>query len=430
MKRISLLLALIILLSVAYFVARSNEPAPASEDDPIFGGLEKEVDSLRIANDSLNLLAVRRGDNWFLVLPVKDRASRDLADVVEFLRASLVARVVERDAPDLSPYGLQVPRATVSLDGREVTIGSFNPTGDGIYLCRGGGSRDVLLAGKGFDAIPRLGAGRLRDRTPLLFPIRDILHIGLDGELQGDATRKGKIWSLTRSGVRASASDVWRLAAAIRESRIHRFLDEKRPAMSDASLLVVVQGDLFADTLAIGDPVPGAALRQAWASDRSMMFLVPVRLVDSLNVHVDSILDSRLFLADPRMAERVVVERSGVRQTLVRREQEPLAGGGEPVPFWLIDGDPKRPASRTKVIAFLENLSSRRVVGAFPPSIGSEGFHPVLMIEVDGERIEFDLRDRDSSLGRRVGEEGVLLLGEGLYFALQTDPADLESPAK
>ena len=113
----------------------------------------EEITGLELRHDGGTVLCRKDGQKWIVVEPAGAKVTSDLvASFVENLTPEKEVQIMEETAKDLSPYGLERPRVTVTVKGKNlmatVLIGSTNPTGSAVYV-RKENSQQVVLLGSG-----------------------------------------------------------------------------------------------------------------------------------------------------------------------------------------------------------------------------------------------------------------------------------------
>lgn len=113
----------------------------------------EEIAELELRRDGGAVLCRKAGQKWTVVEPAGAQVTSDLVtSFVENLTPEKEVQIMEETAKDLSPYGLDRPRVTVTVKGKNimatVLIGDTNPTGAAVYV-RKENSRQVVLLGSG-----------------------------------------------------------------------------------------------------------------------------------------------------------------------------------------------------------------------------------------------------------------------------------------
>ena len=113
----------------------------------------EEIAELELRRDGGTVLCRKDGQKWTVVEPAGAKVTSDLvASFVENLTPEKEVQIMEETAKDLSSYGLDRARVTVTVKGKNVMatvlIGDTNPTGAAVYV-RKENSRQVVLLGSG-----------------------------------------------------------------------------------------------------------------------------------------------------------------------------------------------------------------------------------------------------------------------------------------
>ena len=113
----------------------------------------EEIAELELRRDGGTVLCRKAGQKWTVVEPAGAKVTSDLvASFVENLTPEKEVQIMEETAKDLSSYGLDRPRVTVTVKGKNVMatvlLGDTNPTGSAVYV-RKENSRQVVLLGSG-----------------------------------------------------------------------------------------------------------------------------------------------------------------------------------------------------------------------------------------------------------------------------------------
>jgi len=157
-RRISLYYVLGIVLG-GYFLLFKWEPG---SDKPIFTPkrvaqqsrflpiAREEIAEIELRRDGGAVLFRRDGEKWLVVEPANAQVTSDLVtSFVENLTPEKEVQVIEESAKDLSAYGLDRPRVTVSVKAKNilatVLIGDRNPTGSSVYVRKENSQQVVLL---------------------------------------------------------------------------------------------------------------------------------------------------------------------------------------------------------------------------------------------------------------------------------------------
>ena len=113
----------------------------------------EEITELELRRDGGAVTCRRDGQVWKVIEPPGAKVTSDLvASFVENLTPEKEVQIMEETAKDLSAYGLDRPRVTVTVKGKNimatVLLGDRNPTGSAVYV-RKENSQQVVLLGSG-----------------------------------------------------------------------------------------------------------------------------------------------------------------------------------------------------------------------------------------------------------------------------------------
>lgn len=419
-RRAPMMILMLLGAAGAVMVLRGGNRNEAPPYELLAPELPSIPDSLTIRNDSLDFKVVPKDRMFWQERPTADWADLDrVSELLYFIRRAVIARVVEENAVDLSPYGLDKPSATIGVDTLSIRLGRENVVGDGRYALLNQ-SRDVLLVGKGFGRFSSIGPGELRDRIPIRFPIRSLrqLVISTHERTCTLSRRPGDDWYVEEFSVRASPIAVWRIARAIADARINSFEKGADQLTEPSGIRAGLSWPGGNADLELGGIVPGTALRRARSDNRDFTFRIPARIADSIRCHAESIVDMRLFSVEPAEAEIISVASPEGTFVIERRREG----------RWMITRGEKGTAREGRgplVRAFLHNLVGAEAVDVVAPNVRAGIFQTVWTIDVDGESVEIDDRVEAAALARRNGEEGILVLGAGFWHALRTGADDL-----
>ena len=113
----------------------------------------EEITEVELRRDGEAIICRRDGGKWRVIAPAGAQVTSDLiTSFVEHLTPEKEVQIMEESAKDLASYGLDQPRATVTIKGKNimatVLIGAPNPTGSAVYV-RKENSTQVVLLGSG-----------------------------------------------------------------------------------------------------------------------------------------------------------------------------------------------------------------------------------------------------------------------------------------
>jgi len=126
------------------------EPKRVVRKSPFLPIARDEITEVALRRDGAVVVCRREGQKWTIAEPANAKVTSDLvASFVENLTPEKEVPIIEDAAKDLSTYGLDRPRATVTLKGKNimatVLIGDRNPTGSSVYVSKENSPQVVLL---------------------------------------------------------------------------------------------------------------------------------------------------------------------------------------------------------------------------------------------------------------------------------------------
>jgi hypothetical protein len=109
-----------------------------------------EISELELRRDGATVICRRDGEKWQVIEPAGAQVTSDLiVSFVENLTPEKEVQIMEESAKDLASYGLDRPRATVTVKGKSilatVLIGDRNPTRSAVYARKENSQQVVLL---------------------------------------------------------------------------------------------------------------------------------------------------------------------------------------------------------------------------------------------------------------------------------------------
>ncbi len=416
----SRVLVLLLLVAAIVLLQRFLFEGDRYRTDPLFPSLAGGCTRFTLAGDSIDARLRLGAEGWVMEGSVSDRAdSAAVEGILAIARSATIDALVEEDPRDLAVYGLEDPRATLSIGEDTVRIGAVDGRGGGLFVRYESGGV-VYLSRPSLAAVGKIHPRRVRQRRPLLFPYREIEQVTLSrrGSVR-TVRREGKNrWRLVEEGLLADPRAVWGIAGEIFDARIHSFRDTLPYDGGEDPLEIRISWPGGEEAVNIGAAVPGTSLLQWESTDRSLPFHLSAYVSDSLAARAGRLTDHRLFEESPLEAGRIVLRR-GEREIVVE-PREDRAG-------WRVWMGESFSASGPKVRAFLRNLEGLRAYGTVVSS-RSTAVRSDWSLSVDGREVAIEDRG-DHLAARRAGDEGTLLLHGSVRSILDLRLADLLTPA-
>ena len=304
-----------------YFVERHRDPASTPEpNEQLFTFDADDVTELQIRAEDGAVTDLRQDEGvWRVVAPVETAADDVAATSVAASLATLdIDRVLEEDAVDLEPFGLDAPALDVSFaaggDSQRLLIGDETPTGANRYAKLGASDRVFLIAGHHGTTFNKTTFD-LRDKTVLDFDrdTLDRLEVS-SGEQTIEFTRDGDDWRLAMPlGAAADFATVEGLIGSLGSGRMLAVESENADALEEYGLeapahTVSMHAGSATATLQIGVETPDGTYFARDAA-RPLVFTVDASLVTSLERDVSEYRRKALFAFRPFNARRLEIER-------------------------------------------------------------------------------------------------------------------------
>jgi hypothetical protein len=332
----SLLVLVLVLGGLAgyiFLVENKREPNAAEAKEKVWGGTlaSEDMEEVQITLAGGETAKVQKTDNtWQVVEPAKAPADEsEITSITTSLASLEIQRVVDANAGDVKPYGLDPARITVAFrskgqkEMRRVELGEKTPTGGDLYA-RIPGEKRVFLVSSYLESTFNKTPFALRDKTVLKIDRMkaDSLELS-EGATTIQVAKKGSDWMLVKpTAARADFSAV--------EASIERLGSAQMVGITEAdpASLAKYGLDKPTATMTVGMGSSRATLllgktenAVVFAKDasRPMVFTVaPTVKTDVIKPVADlrrkDLFDSRSFTAThaefTRSSETIVIEKS------------------------------------------------------------------------------------------------------------------------
>jgi hypothetical protein len=239
----TLLLALAAVLLWAW-LARQRKPGPSTDDLLGPGDSFGEPTRLVFLQDRDSVVVVRRGETYWVVYPIADRANElRLAQTGRTLRKLRAKRVL----PDTSGavYGLSPPRARIEAVGKNgvrwgLALGDSSPVQKQIYARLDGAGQPIVLLDH-FDVqrdfLPSLTELRSPVVLPLPSPLVDSISVVTpEYRLRAYRVSREKWIAREPAGLKLDPLPINRAIGYLRQPQIHEFLDDSTGSLHSMGL--------------------------------------------------------------------------------------------------------------------------------------------------------------------------------------------------
>ncbi len=329
------------------------------------------VDRLVIATGDEPIECQLAGRQWRLVRPIAARADpvaieRLLGALQELPRGDIILPP-RRQADAYAPYGLDDPRARISIIEGSVTnqilIGRRTPLGDGVYVRQSDHAGLARIHTRLLDLLPA-SADALRDRsllvgTPAAIDRLDIRSPAGYIQLARDPAR---IWRMFQPATtRADPATVAALLEQLLSCSVVQFVQDAVGDLapygldSQSAVTAVLNTDTGdgSQMLALGDPLPNAPdLVYARLQAENSIYAVPLAVRQALLLRPDDLRDRRIPGLDPDAIQNVRIEDGETALELFLDDQ------GQ----WQISAPLRAPADAETIYALLRSWADVRLV--------------------------------------------------------------------
>lgn len=331
MRRLGSTIALVVVClalgGYVYFV-QSKKPAVADSRQKVFTVTADTIDQVTVTSESGETTTLKKIDgDWRETAPADAPAdAAEASGIVTSLASLDLDRVVDDQPKDLTPYGLDKPRMTVSFDtekdknARRLLIGNKNATGVDLYAKLAGSPR-VFLIGSYLEDTFNKTPFDLRNKTLLDFD-RDKVNaitVATPAHTVALARQGAGVWTLEKP-LHAAGDDltienlIGQLQAAQMKSIVaDTAIDLKQYGLDKPQAQVTLAAGSAQTTLQIGAKAPDGNL---YARDLAQPRIVTVEasLLDDLNKSPEDFRQKDLFNFRSYNANWISITRGG--QTL------------------------------------------------------------------------------------------------------------------
>ncbi|MBN2326995.1 MAG: DUF4340 domain-containing protein [Candidatus Omnitrophica bacterium] len=236
-KNLILLLVLILIGAFFYWDRERSEQQKEQEEKEkqLFSISKDEVKEITLVKGDGTFKAVMEGERWKLVQPFEADGDKSAWDgIANSYTSGKHQRVIQENAEDLKPFGLDDPKITASLAGVDgatkttILFGNETPT-SGKYFALIEGTSDVLTV---YSSIYNLADKELydfRDKTIVDMEADEVQKVEIaHGDADLTLERRGENeWVVTQPLLaRADEAQIRDLINNVRNGKIKQFIEE------------------------------------------------------------------------------------------------------------------------------------------------------------------------------------------------------------
>ena len=331
-----------------------------------------KIEGLIIQNGDERIELRRRDNRWRLETPIKDLADSSLIDNLLWdlgnwrKEATISATEVDADKNKLTEYGLNKPKLSLKLMGRDslpAILFGKDAALEGKMYVRFENSKETYLAGQSIKKDIDKKPEEFRDRKLTELIAAQVSRVILKtptGEIE--LQKKGDHWEILKP-LRAPGDDqkIGDLIAQVTASRIQHFVADDRGDLHAYGLaeprgaitLFTKEGEQ-GQLLQIGGPATGEKQSdQVYVrfAPRGFVYTLPKKIEEILDTKPDDLRDRHLVRIDTNILDRITIDTLGKDKTVLARKDE----------NWTIANRNNAPANSGEVRRFIDTLQDERV---------------------------------------------------------------------
>jgi hypothetical protein len=337
-----LLVVLIGLGAYIYFVDRNKPLGDTESREKVFTEVVSgDIEELEITSADGDTTKLRKADDkWSIVEPVSaDSDAGELSSITSSLADTEVQRVVEENATDMKPFGLDPPRIEVAMrtkgqkDFKRLLIGDKTPTGSDLYARTPDKPRVFLIASH-LDGTFNKSTFALRDKRILQFERDKADTVELaSGNTTLQFAKSGTEWKIVKPiAARGDFGTIEGIVERLSSAQMQGITapeasDLKQYGLDKPTSTIVVGAGSSRATLTLGKTEN--ALVFAKDASRPMVFTVAPTIKDDLFKKLEDLRRKDLFDARSFTASRVEIargsEKAAFEKATVKDEKDPKA---------------------------------------------------------------------------------------------------------
>jgi hypothetical protein len=419
---IALALVLAGLGAYIYFVESKKPAAGLEPKEKVFAVEGDKIQQIRLTANGETTALAKKDTGWVVTEPMATEADpTESASLVTNIASMEQTRVVDENAGDLAPYGLEEPRIKVAFKAEgdvsgEVFLGDTTPMQGDVYATKPGSNRVFLVSSfiqTTFDKKPF----DLRDKRVVKFERDKVDSLEITrGRNTLQLTRSGSDWKIekplaARGDYAAIEGLLTRLSTAGMASIVNdKAADLKKLGLEPPDMRITVGMGSSRAALEIGRREGETSY--ARDTSRPLVFTLDTTLADDLTKPFEQYHKKELFEARTFSADRVRISRlvSGAVKTWeFAKTKDGDADKWQVTP----EGGQAADAESAKVEALLNSVVALRL-GAFAAPTARTGMNSPLLttaISYDGGKFE---RVRVGTIGGRFygNRDGEQVTGE------------------
>lgn len=447
-RNIFIALFFIVILGIYLGVSslKTKKEKILEEQEKLFTEPEESIVSFTLKNPNGTFKLKKQDDTWYIVSPIKAKADQSTINIMlSNLAGAKKSNVFE--AEELSPYGLEEPKISVTLafekPGKKTTIlFGDESTSKGRYFCKlKEGNEVFVIYSHLYDSMMK-NLYDLRDKTVLVCKTDEVTSFTLRnrfGEVVAGKDAENK-WRLYKPvDYPGDETQINNLLRKVDFARVVEFVEPTTTSLAvyglDTPQIVFsvtrkLQGEEELTTtsvLLVGKKKEKDATYYAKRADGTDIFLIRSDVYRALDKKPEKFRNSRLFSVNMADIDKIELTKEDKKVTLIKGAEQK----------WEFETDKETRCDHDKVVSMLSQVISAKAQSFeadYPESWAEYG--------LDHPQIKFVITDKDTNtvegiyLGkkedekhrvyaRKMGEDTVITVTESVYNALNKSKDDL-----
>jgi hypothetical protein len=437
------LLAAAIFTFIRFYDSKVPPTREAAERNQRVVNFDREkIDEIAISNSETRITFRKRGQQWMIETPVKDRA--DPASVDQLLTSVEMLpkeQTLEgKNTDSVKDLGLGKPALRLKLGGPgappEILLGKDAAVEGKLYV-RLDNSDKIFVTSSDLRNQLTKKADDFRDRKLSdlnATQVKKVVIKNAGGEIE--IQKKQGHWQLTKPlNARGDDQKIADTIAQLVNTRIDTFVtgETEKSGLNEShgTVTISAEGSGKPSIFEFGSTVDGGKI-YARLSSRDAVYLLPKTAGDILTLKPNVLRDKSLLRLDPDIVDRINIETTGEHEKIIlARKQE----------NWIL-APSNLPANRAQVTKMISDLQNQKVT-AFVSDVASElakyGLdHPALKVtfssfasentaeSASGEKpilsLSFGKIEGDNIYARLEDESFIVSVPKGILDSLPTDP--------
>jgi len=318
----------VLLFVLIYFIeikGGEKRESKKRSDTLLFSVSKDDVVRLEIRSESDTIVCEKTDNVWSIVKPISAGCDTTVLSVnLTSILESTIDRKILDTLTALEPFGLDSPRAEVTLTGKgaapqQLLIGDENPTGTSVYV-KYPDKPDIFTTNKSLMTFVQKKSFDFRDKKIMHIVAADVRRIEIISKTKGKTTleKTGDVWNIVSPvTVRADNNEVQSLLNRLQNTKAKSFENEKpinlaKYGLSLPSLTIHLfgGGSPAQSTFSLGAKNPADESGASFAKERfrDPVFTVENWLTDNLHKSSFDLQDKNIVpnVRDRRKIDKVI----------------------------------------------------------------------------------------------------------------------------